>query len=214
MRENGRSMVEMLGVLAIIGVLSVGAIAGYSKAMLKYKLNILSQSLTQLVQSYVTLLPQLQHEQNTTHNFIKLADELNLLPEHFKNRNGIGYDIFNSYIVFLQSTAGQRFVFAYTLSDDMLSEELCRQILTTMQPWSSFIGITFLQRDYGNDSGYESDLYDSDAFFSADNGCSSKYAHKCLAQATLTDFNKACSKFCDTEYGKCSLHFQFYFNPE
>ena len=37
--ENGRSMVEMLGVLAIIGVLSVGAIAGYSKAMMKYKLN-------------------------------------------------------------------------------------------------------------------------------------------------------------------------------
>ena len=35
----GRSMVEMLGVLAIIGVLSVVAIAGYSKAMMKYKLN-------------------------------------------------------------------------------------------------------------------------------------------------------------------------------
>ena len=35
----GRSMVEMLGVLAIIGILSVGAIAGYSKAMMKYKLN-------------------------------------------------------------------------------------------------------------------------------------------------------------------------------
>ena len=36
---TGRSMVEMLGVLAIIGVLSVGAIAGYNKAMTKYKLN-------------------------------------------------------------------------------------------------------------------------------------------------------------------------------
>ena len=36
--QSGRSMVEMLGVLAIIGVLSVGGIAGYSKAMSKYKL--------------------------------------------------------------------------------------------------------------------------------------------------------------------------------
>ena len=36
---KGRCMVEMLGVLAIIGVLSVGAIAGYGKAMFKYKLN-------------------------------------------------------------------------------------------------------------------------------------------------------------------------------
>ena len=36
---SGRSMIEMLGVLSIIGVLSVGGIAGYSKAMLNYKLN-------------------------------------------------------------------------------------------------------------------------------------------------------------------------------
>lgn len=35
--EGGRSMVEMLGVLAIIGVLSVGGISGYSKAMAKFK---------------------------------------------------------------------------------------------------------------------------------------------------------------------------------
>lgn len=37
--ENGRSMIEMLGVLAIIGVLSVGGLAGYNKAMHQYKIN-------------------------------------------------------------------------------------------------------------------------------------------------------------------------------
>lgn len=37
--DTGRSMLEMLGVLAIIGVLSVGGIVGYSKAMMKYKVN-------------------------------------------------------------------------------------------------------------------------------------------------------------------------------
>ena len=31
--ESGRSLVEMLGVLAVIGVLSVGAIAGYRRAI-------------------------------------------------------------------------------------------------------------------------------------------------------------------------------------
>ena len=35
----GRSMIEMLGVLAIVGVLTVGGIAGYSKAMEKFKVN-------------------------------------------------------------------------------------------------------------------------------------------------------------------------------
>ena len=37
--ESGRSMVEMLGVLAIIGVLSVGGIAGYGLAMRKHRAN-------------------------------------------------------------------------------------------------------------------------------------------------------------------------------
>ena len=37
--ESGRSMVEMLGVLAIIGVLSIGGIAGYTQAMKKYRVN-------------------------------------------------------------------------------------------------------------------------------------------------------------------------------
>ena len=37
--QCGRSMIEMLGVLAIIAILSVGGIAGYSKAMEKWKVN-------------------------------------------------------------------------------------------------------------------------------------------------------------------------------
>ena len=37
--QSGRSMVEMLGTLAIIGILSVAAIVGYSYAMDKYRAN-------------------------------------------------------------------------------------------------------------------------------------------------------------------------------
>lgn len=39
MSESGRSMVEMIGTLAIIGVLSIGGIAGYSYGMDKYRAN-------------------------------------------------------------------------------------------------------------------------------------------------------------------------------
>ncbi len=39
MNQKGRSMVEMLGVLAIIGVLSAGGLAGYSKAMFRHRVN-------------------------------------------------------------------------------------------------------------------------------------------------------------------------------
>ena len=35
--QNGRSMTEMLGVLAIIGILSIGALLGYLYAINQYK---------------------------------------------------------------------------------------------------------------------------------------------------------------------------------
>ena len=37
--EQGRSMVEMLGVLAVVGVLSIGALGAYSYGMNKYRTN-------------------------------------------------------------------------------------------------------------------------------------------------------------------------------
>jgi len=52
--ESGRSMVEMLGVLAIIGVLSVGGIAGYKMAMRKNAVN----KLHALVQNFYVALEE------------------------------------------------------------------------------------------------------------------------------------------------------------
>ncbi len=46
MKESGRSMVEMLGVLAVIGVLSIGGIAGYRTAMDYYQANEIIDSVS------------------------------------------------------------------------------------------------------------------------------------------------------------------------
>ena len=46
--ENGRSMVEMLGVLAIIGILSMTGIYGYALAMRKYRANEIVQTASML----------------------------------------------------------------------------------------------------------------------------------------------------------------------
>ena len=54
----GRSMIEMLGVLAIIGVLSVGGIAGYSKAMMQFKINKTLQGITEIITNIRTLYAQ------------------------------------------------------------------------------------------------------------------------------------------------------------
>ncbi len=56
--QCGRSMIEMLGVLAIIGVLSVGGIAGYSKAMMQFKINKTAEQISQIVTNLRTLYIQ------------------------------------------------------------------------------------------------------------------------------------------------------------
>ena len=53
--QSGRSMVEMLGVLAIIGVLSIGGISGYSKAMAKYRVNKTLDQISMLVMNIRSL---------------------------------------------------------------------------------------------------------------------------------------------------------------
>jgi prepilin-type N-terminal cleavage/methylation domain-containing protein len=47
--QSGRSMIEMLGVLAIVGILSAGGIAGYSMAMAQYKTNLLIERVQLIV---------------------------------------------------------------------------------------------------------------------------------------------------------------------
>ncbi len=80
----GRSMVEMLGVLAIIGVLSVGAIAGYSKAMMKYKLNKHAESFNILLNNALQLEGKLSFTPNEVTYYGDMFKKLNLIPEGFK----------------------------------------------------------------------------------------------------------------------------------
>ena len=78
---KGRSMVEMLGVLAIVGVLSVGAIAGYSKAMMKYRLNKFSEASSMLINNFLQLKGQLSYAPNTQTCYGTLFKKMNLLPD-------------------------------------------------------------------------------------------------------------------------------------
>ena len=70
--ENGRSMVEMLGVLAIIGILSAVSLAGYSKAMAKHKVN---QTIN-IVNGVIQRLMELDNQQLGTDFEIKNAESI------------------------------------------------------------------------------------------------------------------------------------------
>ena len=78
---DGRSMIEMLGVLAIIGVLSVGAIAGYSKAMMKYKLNQHAVAVNMLINNVLSIKDKLEHSGNNSTYYNQLLYKMNLLPD-------------------------------------------------------------------------------------------------------------------------------------
>ena len=89
---TGRSMVEMLGVLAIIGVLSVGAIAGYSKAMMKYKLNKHAEAVNMLINNVLQIKNQLPRTKGTDTYYGNLLYKLNLLPDGIVYKNAVLYD--------------------------------------------------------------------------------------------------------------------------
>ncbi len=79
--QSGRSMIEMLGVLAIIGVLSVGGIAGYSKAMTKFKINKTMQQITEIATNIRTLYAQ-QKDFNGLNN--TMAIQMGIVPDELR----------------------------------------------------------------------------------------------------------------------------------
>ncbi len=96
MQQKGRSMVEMLGVLAIIAVLSAGGLAGYSRAMKQHKLNLHKTSFDMLLLNAVTLLDKT--EDQPIQNASSLFYQLNLVPEHMTYQDNYIYDIFKNRI--------------------------------------------------------------------------------------------------------------------
>ena len=86
----GRSMIEMLGVLAIVGVLSVGGIAGYSKAMEKFKINKLINEYNMLIAGLVehkSEFPLVGDDPNGHYPLSDMIKALNLVPETWKYIN-------------------------------------------------------------------------------------------------------------------------------
>ena len=93
--EIGRSMIEMLGVLAIIGVLSVGGIAGYSKAMEKFKINKLIQQITYINNNFQTLYINGQDYDINTETAIAAG----IIPEDMVDTEGNAINAFGGEVV-------------------------------------------------------------------------------------------------------------------
>lgn len=197
MRECGRSMVEMLGVLAIIGVLSVGAMNGYSKAIFKYKLNKQAEQMNTVINAvarYVHGFSTDFRNQNLTSYFIKLGE----IPVEMVRENNTDYiyDIFGNkwYVFYLYNNNSDTMNLA--TDDSFLTKnstqdlEICRNLIVTAKENSANIYSVSTLSGYQTEEEQKGVLY-------GDNACSS--GRVCLKNMTLEQIYDICTKHIGTQ---------------
>ena len=192
--STGRSMVEMLGVLAIIGVLSVGAISGYSKAMFKYKLNKHTEQMNQVINAVARNAHNFANialGKRLTETFIKMGE---IPTEMVKKDDSLYiYDIFNQpWAIFISSE--DKYIFLQsqlslkTKSDNNL--EICRNIITTAKENSSNIYYLVTISGYGTNDVKNSILF-GDSYCGQD--------RLCLRNITLNNIYEMCTRHIGTQ---------------
>ena len=197
--EVGRSMIEMLGVLAIIGVLSVGGIAGYSKAMEKFKIN-------KLLYEYNTLIMGLlEHRESIVKSIsgksgvqylTQFTAAANIAPTNWKLQSNYFKDSWNNevypYAEITDNIAndmkrvGVIIWFNRTPDKSIKTQKLCVEMFNNLIiPLKSFV-----QRGYV----FKNNQNLSDTLYMGDKYCQSN--SKCLRDMTLSDIHNVCSD-CD-----------------
>ena len=191
----GRSMVEMLGVLAIIGVLSVGAMSGYSKAMFKYKLNKMSEQYNQIISAMIAYARQFKidspdADDNGSYAITAMYNKLGLIPEEMKlpTTDDTLVDVFSNEVWIAYETTGDTL---YTMlqidkSDQNLS--ICRQFFLIAKEFHEDIYVASSLSDWGNENSLVGSAY-------GDKYC--RAWNKCLKDLTLNDIDSMCAEHID-----------------
>ena len=180
--QFGRSMIEMLGVLAIIGVLSIASISGYTKAMDQYNWNkALDQwnALIGLINRYRTELFIYNSSAELDRiNLIPLLSGFSDLPEEMitPNRNYLRDAMKNQISVYNHGTG----YVGILASNTEENNKACRLMLTIGQYHHASIG--FLQI-YNNTDGV--------SYFLGDDACC-KNCKNCLKDILISDIATAC----------------------
>ena len=202
----GRSMVEMLGVLAIIGVLSVGAIAGYSKAMSKYKLNKAIEAANQLFAAIITkVAPDKSSLTDDGHGYVYYTETMakaGWLPDGFKFTDTTPryiYDAFNNMAWIFKYPAK---AVGVGWSFEQNQKELCMAYVNLAKEWRNDINSIYVDSLSSNNGSVVSKSYGN---LYGDKNCTSDV--KCLKDVTVTEIDNLCN---NCEQRNC--RFYFYFN--
>ena len=152
--QRGRSMIEMLGVLAIIGVLSVGGIAGYSKAMMKIKLNRWQNDMTTLIANLeMTYINSLRYTDEDDKGIVNLYKELKIIPDGMldsQNRDVYGNELrIYSHIPGGHSEWPSRLLIYFFMSPSLGSVEECRLLYDYVRDYENAWVVTLNEAQLG-----------------------------------------------------------------
>ena len=171
--EQGRSMIEMLGVLAIVGVLSVGGIAGYSKAMTKFKTNKVIDQVNMLSTNIRTLYSS-QRTFNGLDN--ALANKAGAVPAEMVEdnstsviQNGFGGDVYITTGFHLTQADN-----AYLIAFGSIPKAACVTMATT--DWGGDVGSGFSYMLVDSSGGTVKAIADTEAARTTDPAAASNIA--------------------------------------
>ena len=182
--ELGRSMVEMLGVLAIIGVLSVGGIAGYSKAMEKYKLNKQAEQLSHLL-NLVYRHKASWGKNPPSMNLMPYFKAMGEIPEDMIKANSeYIYDVFNYKIGVRTNNCTplcNEVMVSYSLDDNF---DVCLNMINTAKSFSdNLLYLIYSKTTEESESQYSTRLF-------GDKYC--KQSDKCIKDLNMSDIYEEC----------------------
>ena len=199
----GRSMIEMLGVLAIIAVLTVGGIAGYSKAMEQFKVDKAVSEYSYLIQGLLEHLKDLQNvskpnEGDIQYGLTSVVEAESLVPETWEKISNHNYNdpygnlirifsrsqtlVIDMYLGGLQSVDGGSASTAF-------SPKFCSSLMqNVVQPLASVLNKAW----FTNGNEYMGDAYCSESTL-------------CIRNISLREINNVCN-YCTKEANKlCGL---------
>ena len=188
-----------MGVLAIIGVLSVGAIAGYSKAMMKYKLNKQAEQLNTLLNvmyRYKSAWKGIKEYIFLTPYFIKMG-EISEDMIHPDDTNYI-YDVFGNQIALRNNDdpAWNKIKLNYYISNKE-SFDLCQNIMRYAKEYSPYLYVAGAIAQQTDNMEHTANLLYGDNYCTSD---------KCLKDITMNDIYRLCH-VCKEDEQTCLFQF-------
>ena len=196
--ENGRSMVEMLGVLAIIGVLSAGALAGYSKAMTQHKLNKHTQEISYLLATAIYNQDKII-DTNSQEEYISALDALGAFTwtTNLQNQGESTYKIVTDSLqntISFEHSAGGGTAFVVILNKSDFKVKVCYNYINIFKNLSNELDVIYVTRSKTGQAKARNTYIGKT--------CTSE---KCLETITNTDISELCGQVCD-DADRCVLY--------